>query len=179
MLSAQNLKLGSLQASSCLINLNKNYRRWDTHVCWFQCPCFAGPVVDDLTRLKFFEKSITRDLLFHSVHDAVLTCQLKAVSVSQAALNHWVTPRYLCSQNCADRDSLPTFNLHILNRAWGFLHLLVYSMGGSGNCLCRNNKWGLGSLQTFQLYSFQVGPEPTGKHLITQGWKHVFCCGQC
>ncbi|KYO38654.1 prestin [Alligator mississippiensis] len=48
----------------------------------------SGPVVDDLTRLKFFEKSITRDLLFHSVHDAVLTCQLKAVSVSQAALNH-------------------------------------------------------------------------------------------
>lgn len=51
------------------------------------CLCIAGcsgPVVDDLTRLNFFEKS-TRNLLFHTVHDAVLSCQLKIVSVPQTA----------------------------------------------------------------------------------------------
>ncbi|CAM2098587.1 unnamed protein product [Caretta caretta] len=51
----------------------------------------SGPVMDDLTRLNFFEKSTTRDLLFHSVHDAVLSCQLKVGSVPQTASDLFVT----------------------------------------------------------------------------------------
>ncbi|XP_067861105.1 prestin [Heptranchias perlo] len=39
-----------------------------------------GSVVADLNSLEFFEKSITRDRLFHSVHDAVLHCQNKVSS---------------------------------------------------------------------------------------------------
>uniref|UniRef100_UPI00398E7D9C prestin isoform X2 n=1 Tax=Pristiophorus japonicus TaxID=55135 RepID=UPI00398E7D9C len=39
-----------------------------------------GSVVADLNSLNFFEKTITRDLLFHSIHDAVLHCQNKAAS---------------------------------------------------------------------------------------------------
>ncbi|XP_067915363.1 prestin [Heterodontus francisci] len=35
-------------------------------------------VVADLIKMEFFDKSITIDLLFHSVHDAVLHCQNKA-----------------------------------------------------------------------------------------------------
>ncbi|XP_038667500.1 prestin isoform X1 [Scyliorhinus canicula] len=40
----------------------------------FMAGC-SESVVEDLNRLDFFEKSVTRDLLFHSVHDAVLHCQ--------------------------------------------------------------------------------------------------------
>lgn len=38
---------------------------------------FAGPVMNELTRLKFFDNTATRELLFHSIHDAVLACQVK------------------------------------------------------------------------------------------------------
>uniref|UniRef100_A0A8D0GXY2 Solute carrier family 26 member 5 n=1 Tax=Sphenodon punctatus TaxID=8508 RepID=A0A8D0GXY2_SPHPU len=47
-------------------------------VCVHLCISFTGPVVDDLTRLNFFEKAAMTDLLCHNIHDAVLTCQLKA-----------------------------------------------------------------------------------------------------
>ncbi|XP_073508364.1 prestin [Phyllobates terribilis] len=39
-----------------------------------------GLVVRDLTRLNFFDKSIRRDILFHSIHDAVIHCRFKASS---------------------------------------------------------------------------------------------------
>lgn len=41
-----------------------------------------GSVIADLERLEFFDSSITRSLLFHRVHDAVLYCQHKAASES-------------------------------------------------------------------------------------------------
>ncbi|KAM8972106.1 prestin [Pelodytes ibericus] len=37
-----------------------------------------GLVVHDLTRLNFFDQSIKRDLLFHSIHDAVIHSKFKA-----------------------------------------------------------------------------------------------------
>ncbi|XP_018108162.1 prestin isoform X2 [Xenopus laevis] len=37
-------------------------------------------VVKDLTRLHFFDASNKRDILFHSIHDAVINCKLKASS---------------------------------------------------------------------------------------------------
>lgn len=46
--------------------------------------CFVGPVMNELTRLNFFDKSVTRELLFHSIHDAVLACQVKDGSAAQA-----------------------------------------------------------------------------------------------
>uniref|UniRef100_A0A8C3ULP9 Solute carrier family 26 member 5 n=1 Tax=Catharus ustulatus TaxID=91951 RepID=A0A8C3ULP9_CATUS len=52
--------------------------------------CIAGcsdPVTNELTRLNFFDKSITRELLFHSIHDAVLACQMKHGSAAQADSN--------------------------------------------------------------------------------------------
>ncbi|XP_059843172.1 prestin [Hypanus sabinus] len=41
-----------------------------------------GSVIADLDRLEFFDSSITRDLLFLTVHDAVLHCQYKSASES-------------------------------------------------------------------------------------------------
>lgn len=52
--------------------------------------CIAGcsdPVTNQLTRLNFFDKNITRELLFHSIHDAVLACQVKHGSAAQADSN--------------------------------------------------------------------------------------------
>uniref|UniRef100_A0A8C3UGE0 Solute carrier family 26 member 5 n=1 Tax=Catharus ustulatus TaxID=91951 RepID=A0A8C3UGE0_CATUS len=49
--------------------------------------CFVDPVTNELTRLNFFDKSITRELLFHSIHDAVLACQMKHGSAAQADSN--------------------------------------------------------------------------------------------
>ncbi|XP_066490655.1 prestin [Tiliqua scincoides] len=46
-----------------------------------------GSVVDNLVRLKFFDKATVRDLLFPSIHDAVLTSQLKTASASQTPLD--------------------------------------------------------------------------------------------
>uniref|UniRef100_A0A8C5R078 Solute carrier family 26 member 5 n=1 Tax=Leptobrachium leishanense TaxID=445787 RepID=A0A8C5R078_9ANUR len=40
----------------------------------------SGLVVRDLTRLNFFDQSIKKDLLFHSVHDAVVHFKYKACS---------------------------------------------------------------------------------------------------
>ncbi|XP_069766019.1 prestin isoform X3 [Narcine bancroftii] len=45
----------------------------------FIAGCNAS-VLADLERLKFFDSSTTRDLLFHRVHDAVLHCQYKVAS---------------------------------------------------------------------------------------------------
>jgi len=44
---------------------------------------FVGPVMNELTRLNFFDNIVTRELLFHSLHDAVLACQVKDRSASQ------------------------------------------------------------------------------------------------
>uniref|UniRef100_A0A8C3JG01 Solute carrier family 26 member 5 n=1 Tax=Calidris pygmaea TaxID=425635 RepID=A0A8C3JG01_9CHAR len=46
--------------------------------------CFVAPVMNELTRLSFFDNTVTREWLFHSIHDAVLACQVKARSGSQA-----------------------------------------------------------------------------------------------
>lgn len=51
--------------------------------------CFVGPVMNELTRLNFFDKSVTRELLFHSIHDAVLACQVKDGSAAQAHSDLW------------------------------------------------------------------------------------------
>lgn len=47
----------------------------------------AGSVLDNLLRLQFFDKPTQKDLLFPSIHDAVLSSQLKVLSVSQMSLN--------------------------------------------------------------------------------------------
>ncbi|XP_077120847.1 prestin [Ranitomeya variabilis] len=44
-----------------------------------------GLVVRDLTRLNFFDKSIRRDILFHSIHDAVIHCRFRASSWALAS----------------------------------------------------------------------------------------------
>lgn len=41
--------------------------------------------MNELTRLNFFDNTVTRELLFHSIHDAVLACQVKQRSASQTA----------------------------------------------------------------------------------------------
>ncbi|XP_073429733.1 prestin isoform X1 [Dendrobates tinctorius] len=44
-----------------------------------------GLVVQDLTRLNFFDKSIRRDILFLSIHDAVIHCRFRASSWALAS----------------------------------------------------------------------------------------------
>lgn len=44
-----------------------------------------GLVVQDLTRLNFFDKSIRKEILFHSIHDAVIHCSFQASSLALAS----------------------------------------------------------------------------------------------
>ncbi|XP_056429485.1 prestin isoform X1 [Hyla sarda] len=44
-----------------------------------------GLVVQDLTRLNFFDQSIRKDILFYSVHDAVIHCRFRASSLALAS----------------------------------------------------------------------------------------------
>lgn len=46
-----------------------------------------GSVVDNLAELNFFDKATARDVLFPSIHDAVLSSQLKAAPASQPPLD--------------------------------------------------------------------------------------------
>uniref|UniRef100_A0A8C2T308 Solute carrier family 26 member 5 n=1 Tax=Coturnix japonica TaxID=93934 RepID=A0A8C2T308_COTJA len=61
------------------------------------CVCIAScsPVMNELTRLNFFDDTVTRELLFHSVHDAVLACQGKDRSASQT-----ISMEFHLSQEC-------------------------------------------------------------------------------
>nr|5EZB_A Chain A, Chicken prestin STAS domain,Chicken prestin STAS domain [Gallus gallus]5EZB_B Chain B, Chicken prestin STAS domain,Chicken prestin STAS domain [Gallus gallus] len=52
----------------------KEYNEVGVCVCIASC---SGPVMNELTRLNFFDNTVTRELLFHSIHDAVLACQGK------------------------------------------------------------------------------------------------------
>ncbi|POI33729.1 hypothetical protein CIB84_002520 [Bambusicola thoracicus] len=63
----------------------KEYNEVGVCVCIASC---SGPVTNELTRLNFFDNTVTRELLFHSIHDAVLACQGKDRSASQTALDH-------------------------------------------------------------------------------------------
>ncbi|XP_025923496.1 prestin, partial [Apteryx rowi] len=67
-----------------LKSIIKEYR--EVGVCVYIAGC-SGPVMNELTRLNFFENTVTRDLLFHSIHDAVLACHVKDASASQTALD--------------------------------------------------------------------------------------------
>ncbi|XP_040452464.1 prestin [Falco naumanni] len=58
----------------------KEYKEVGVCVCIASC---SGPVMNELTRLTFFDNTVTRELLFHSIHDAVLACQVKDRSASQ------------------------------------------------------------------------------------------------
>uniref|UniRef100_A0A669P1Z8 Solute carrier family 26 member 5 n=1 Tax=Phasianus colchicus TaxID=9054 RepID=A0A669P1Z8_PHACC len=62
----------------------KEYKEVGVCVCIASC----SPVMNELTRLNFFDNTVTRELLFHSIHDAVLACQVKDRSASQTALDH-------------------------------------------------------------------------------------------
>ncbi|XP_065511686.1 prestin isoform X1 [Caloenas nicobarica] len=57
-----------------LKSIIKEYKEVGVSVCIASC---SGPVMDELTRLKFFDNAAMRELLFHSIHDAVLACQVK------------------------------------------------------------------------------------------------------
>ncbi|XP_017923561.3 prestin isoform X1 [Manacus vitellinus] len=57
-----------------LKSIIKEYK--EVGVCVYIAYC-SGPVMNELTRLNFFDKAVTRELLFHSIHDAVLACQVK------------------------------------------------------------------------------------------------------
>ncbi|XP_027743972.1 prestin isoform X1 [Empidonax traillii] len=57
-----------------LKSIIKEYKEVGVCVC---IACCSGPVVNELTRLNFFDNTVTRELLFHSIHDAVLACQVK------------------------------------------------------------------------------------------------------
>ncbi|XP_075000899.1 prestin isoform X2 [Calonectris borealis] len=63
-----------------LKSIIKEYKEVGVRVCVASC---SGPVMNELTRLNFFDNTVTRELLFHSIHDAVLACQLKDKSASQ------------------------------------------------------------------------------------------------
>nr|XP_009481643.1 PREDICTED: prestin isoform X1 [Pelecanus crispus] len=63
-----------------LKSIIKEYKEVGVHVCIASC---SGPVINELTRLNFFDNTVTRELLFHSIHDAVLACQVKDRSASQ------------------------------------------------------------------------------------------------
>ncbi|XP_026696926.1 prestin [Athene cunicularia] len=63
-----------------LKSIIKEYKEVGVCVCIASC---SGPVMNELTRLKFFDNTVTRELLFHSIHDAVLACQVKDRSASQ------------------------------------------------------------------------------------------------
>ncbi|XP_062437788.1 prestin isoform X1 [Rhea pennata] len=65
-----------------LKSIIKEYK--EVGVCVYIAGC-NGPVMNELTRLNFFENSATRDLFFHSIHDAVLACHVKDTSASQTA----------------------------------------------------------------------------------------------
>uniref|UniRef100_A0A8B9D8V2 Solute carrier family 26 member 5 n=1 Tax=Anser cygnoides TaxID=8845 RepID=A0A8B9D8V2_ANSCY len=65
-----------------LKSIIKEYKEVSVHVCIASC---SGPVMNELTRLNFFDNTVTRELLFHSIHDAVLACQVKDRSASQTA----------------------------------------------------------------------------------------------
>ncbi|XP_025953428.1 prestin isoform X1 [Dromaius novaehollandiae] len=65
-----------------LKSIIKEYK--EVGVCVYIAGC-SGPVMNELTRLNFFENTVTRDLLFHSIHDAVLACHVKDSSASQTA----------------------------------------------------------------------------------------------
>ncbi|KAM9292604.1 prestin isoform 3-T3 [Morus bassanus] len=64
-----------------LKSIIKEYKEVGVCVCIAGC---SGPVMNELTRLNFFDNTVTRELLFHSIHDAVLACQVKDGSASQA-----------------------------------------------------------------------------------------------
>ncbi|XP_071408775.1 prestin isoform X2 [Pithys albifrons albifrons] len=57
-----------------LKSIIKEYKEVGVCVCIASC---SGPVMKELTRLNFFDNTVTRELLFHSIHDAVLACQVK------------------------------------------------------------------------------------------------------
>ncbi|XP_010282822.1 PREDICTED: prestin, partial [Phaethon lepturus] len=63
-----------------LKSIIKEYKEVGVCVCIASC---SGPVMNELTRLNFFDNTVTRELLFHSIHDAVLACQVKDGSASQ------------------------------------------------------------------------------------------------
>ncbi|XP_030093883.2 prestin [Serinus canaria] len=67
--------------AKALKSIIKEYKEVDVYVCIASC---SGPVMKELTRLNFFDQSVTRELLFHSIHDAVLACQVKDGSAAQA-----------------------------------------------------------------------------------------------
>lgn len=46
---------------------------------------FIAQVVNDLTQNQFFENPALRELLFHSIHDAVLGSQVREALVEQEA----------------------------------------------------------------------------------------------
>uniref|UniRef100_A0A8C3JF80 Solute carrier family 26 member 5 n=1 Tax=Calidris pygmaea TaxID=425635 RepID=A0A8C3JF80_9CHAR len=64
-----------------LKSIIKEYKEVGVRVCIASC---SAPVMNELTRLSFFDNTVTREWLFHSIHDAVLACQVKARSGSQA-----------------------------------------------------------------------------------------------
>ncbi|XP_009076534.1 PREDICTED: prestin [Acanthisitta chloris] len=66
-----------------LKSIIKEYKEVGVSVCVASC---SGPVLTELTRLNFFDDTVTRELLFHSIHDAVLACQVKDGSASHADL---------------------------------------------------------------------------------------------
>ncbi|XP_051479160.1 prestin isoform X2 [Apus apus] len=67
-----------------LKSIIKEYKEVGVGVCIASC---GGPVLNELTRLNFFDDTVTRELLFHSIHDAVLACQGIDGSVSQPDLD--------------------------------------------------------------------------------------------
>ncbi|KAM4670307.1 prestin isoform 2-T5 [Amazona ochrocephala] len=64
-----------------LKSIIKEYKEVGVCVCIASC---SGPVMNELTRLNFFDNTVTREMLFHSIHDAVLACQVKGRSALQA-----------------------------------------------------------------------------------------------
>ncbi|XP_044136099.1 prestin [Bufo gargarizans] len=65
-----------------LKSLIKEYKEIGVDILLSGC---SGLVVEDLSKLNFFDKSIRRNILFHSIHDAVIHCRFLASSLALAS----------------------------------------------------------------------------------------------
>ncbi|KAM9312897.1 prestin [Gastrophryne carolinensis] len=62
-----------------LKSIIKEYKEVGVEILLSGC---NGLVVQDLTRLNFFGKDIKKDIVFHSIHDAVIHCKFRASSLA-------------------------------------------------------------------------------------------------
>ncbi|XP_063783080.1 prestin [Pseudophryne corroboree] len=68
--------------AKALKSLIKEYKEIGVDIFLSSC---NGLVIQDLTKLNFFDTSIRRDMIFHSIHDAVIHCKFRSSSLALAS----------------------------------------------------------------------------------------------